>query len=157
MFENKEPYLGLISYLSLSKLEQLYGNLEPMSGMTTTETSETMVKGDLNAKLSGLLGFLSGQASGGGERRMVRVREGEQNPFSKLSDTIANFRKRNAIADLQDCIKNRDTPKEAILYSLSATFAIDEGPTNTKYVEAEKAKEEAVPVGVMAESGVRVV
>jgi hypothetical protein len=95
--KNNPPILkydvGLISYLSLSKVEQLHGQIKHMSIDKITYSKSVKFDGKLGTAIKVFLNVLSGEAEFGAERGMVSTKEGRINSFNKLRDIFSEIQR----------------------------------------------------------------
>jgi hypothetical protein len=146
MLPPRTPAMAPISYLSLSKLEQIYSSMFEYDDNKLTETTASQLGGKINGTVSGLLGFLTGGLEATGQRQMVQVKERSKNSFHKLAGVLAHFHRSGKIVALDDCIQERRTLSESAIYMATAEFSVFSGGKDEKYIREEKQKEDRIKV-----------
>src|SRR5215468_11250764 len=99
--DTSPPYM--ISYLSLAKLEQIYGQISDFDVQKVKHSSDAQIKGRVGAKVAALFQLFSGSVDVGAQRQMVSTREGQMNSFNKLRHVLAYYQEGGYIADLEEC------------------------------------------------------
>jgi hypothetical protein len=150
----------MIAYLSLAKLEQIYGQLTEFDVQGVKQASDTKVKGGITAKIASWLGLLSGTADISAQRQMVSTKEGQMNSFNELRYVLAHYVDGGHIADLEDCIESKETPEGAVLYRIKGDFrsvGFSLSKKDAAFIKTEEKKENQITTyhhGFVATSGI---
>jgi hypothetical protein len=122
------PQLGLVSYLSLSKLQQLSALISEIDEARISTETGVEVQGRAGAGFAGFLGFLSANAEGNLGRRKVKTLEGSLNPYSQLHRVLRYLSDTGSVLDLEDWSRGTAPDRNLVCCRTSFRVAGDAEP-----------------------------